>query len=60
MSPYHNSLKRMVDVTGIEPVTPCLQSRSTLFVPLSTDFDNLLWTLRVMVASSLLVSHSLG
>jgi hypothetical protein len=49
-----------VDVTGIEPVTPCLQSRSALFVPLSTAFDNLLWTLRVMVASSLLVSHSLG
>jgi hypothetical protein len=22
-----NSLKRLVDVTGIEPVTPCLQSR---------------------------------
>jgi hypothetical protein len=25
MSAYHNSLKRMVDVAGIEPATPCLQ-----------------------------------
>jgi hypothetical protein len=26
MSAIYNSLKRLVDVTGIEPVTPCLQS----------------------------------
>jgi hypothetical protein len=47
-------------VTGIEPVTPCLQSRSTMLVPLSTDSDNLLHGLRVMVASTLLVSHPFG
>ena len=27
MGAYHNSLKRLVDVAGIEPATPCLQSR---------------------------------
>jgi hypothetical protein len=27
MTPFRNLLKRLVDVTGIEPVTPCLQSR---------------------------------
>jgi hypothetical protein len=47
-------------VTGIEPVTPCLQSRSTMLVLLSTDSDNLLHSLRVMVASTLLVSHPFG
>jgi hypothetical protein len=26
MTRFRNSLKRLVDVTGIEPVTPCLQS----------------------------------
>jgi hypothetical protein len=27
MSLFAKSLKKLVDVTGIEPVTPCLQSR---------------------------------
>ena len=27
MSIYRNSLETLVDVTGIEPATPCLQSR---------------------------------
>ena len=31
----------MVDVTGIEPVTPCLQSRSPLPVPLLMDLYSL-------------------
>jgi hypothetical protein len=30
MSVYCNSLKRLVDVTGIEPVTPCLQRTGVL------------------------------
>jgi hypothetical protein len=30
MRTYHNSLKRLVDVTGIEPATPCLQSTKLL------------------------------
>jgi hypothetical protein len=52
--------ERLVDVTGFEPATPCLQSRSPLFGPLSTDLDNLLHSLILMVASTLLVSHRLG
>jgi hypothetical protein len=27
MNAAHNSLKRLVDVAGIEPATPCLQSK---------------------------------
>jgi hypothetical protein len=27
MNAAYNLLKRLVDVTGFEPVTPCLQSR---------------------------------
>jgi hypothetical protein len=27
MKAIHNSAKRLVDVTGIEPVTPCLQNK---------------------------------
>ena len=27
---WSNPLKRLVDVTGIEPVTPCLQSRTII------------------------------
>jgi hypothetical protein len=51
------SLKELVDVTGFEPATPCLQSRATMPGPLSTRFDNLLQNLIFMVASTLLVSH---
>jgi hypothetical protein len=49
--------KKLVDVTGFEPATPCLQSRATIAVPLSTRFDNLLQNLIFMLASTLLVSH---
>jgi hypothetical protein len=31
MNANSNSLKKMVDVTGIKPVTPCLQSRTIAF-----------------------------
>ena len=47
-------------MTGIEPVTPCLQSRSTILVPLSIDLYNLLCRLRFMVASTSPVSHLFG
>jgi hypothetical protein len=50
----------MVDVTGIEPVTPCLQNRPTILSPLSTDSDKGLHMRMVMLASTLLVSHTLG
>jgi hypothetical protein len=54
------SEKKLVDVTWIEPVTPCLQSRCSTRGPLSTSLDNLLHSLTFMVVSTLLVSHRFG
>ena len=50
----------LVDVAGIEPATPCLQSRVPLLGPLSTDLDNLLQNHTFMVTSILLVSRTFG
>jgi hypothetical protein len=54
------ALKRLVDVTGFEPATPCLQSRSPLVGPLSIVSHKLLHSLIFMVASTLPVSHPFG
>jgi hypothetical protein len=59
-APKPQVIEKVVDVTGFEPATPCLQSREPLPGHLSTPFDNLLQNLTFMVASTLLVSHRFG